>query len=83
MFEVLEHPDLSSKPTPGTDLPPRLTNLVALPANSVTKVPVREMLVLEAIALLRQEAEIYRYNAGYPEYAYFSIRKLRAFGNKS
>ena len=44
------------------------------------QVPVRDLLVQEAIGLLRQEAEIYKFNAGFPEYAYFSIRKLRSFG---
>ena len=132
---MLEHPDLISKSAPGTELPPKLSNLVSLPANSVLKVhsffvvvvvvvvevvievvgvvvlgikdgveygsgdcaefylsfihsyihlcpqvPVRDLLVQEAIGLLRQEAEIYKFNAGFPEYAYFSIRKLRSFG---
>ena len=128
---MLEHPDLISKSAPGTELPPKLSTLVSLPANSVLKVhsffmvvvvsrssnrsdwsggtgigveygsgdyaefylsfihsyihlcfqvPVRDLLVQEAIGLLRQEAEIYKFNAGFPEYAYFSIRKLRSFG---
>ena len=27
--------------------------------------------------------EIYRYHVGYPEYAYLTVRKLRAFGKKT
>eukprot|EP01036_Dinobryon_divergens_P030376 gene30376-39612_t len=37
VFELLEHPDLISKSAPGTELPPKLSNLVSLPANSILK----------------------------------------------
>lgn len=41
LAEILEHPDLMAKPTPSTDLAPKIQFLVRLPADSVLKVPVR------------------------------------------
>ena len=41
LAEILEHPDLMAKPTPSTDLAPKIQYLVRLPADSVLKVPVR------------------------------------------
>ena len=41
LAEILEHPDLMVKPTPSTDLAPKIQYLVRLPADSVLKVPVR------------------------------------------
>ena len=40
-------------------------------------------MVAEVIALLRHDAEIYRFHVGLPEYSYLTIRKLRAFGKKT
>ena len=76
----MELPDiLHAKTTPSTDVPPRLQYSVKLPAGSVTRATVRDMIVQETITLLRYDAEIYRYSAGFPEYVYLTIRKLKAF----
>jgi hypothetical protein len=81
VFEILDHPDLSStKITASTAVAPKLTNLVMLPPDSCTFVATRDVVVEEALNLLRQGSEIYRYHVGYPEYSYLTIRKLRAFG---
>jgi hypothetical protein len=82
VIEVLEHPDLVAKPTPSTDLAPKLEQMVRLPANSVQKAVVRDVIVQEAVQLLRQDTEVYRFNVGAPEYLYLTIRKLKAFLKK-
>jgi nucleolar complex protein 2 len=41
LAEILEHPDLTVKPTPSTDLAPKIQFLVRLPADSILKVAVR------------------------------------------
>ena len=51
LAEILEHPDLMAKPTPSTDLAPKIQFLVRLPADSVLKVPVRYVLII-SLALL-------------------------------
>jgi hypothetical protein len=43
---------------------------------------VREAVVRGVLGLLRQEAEVYRFNAGYPEYCQLTVRRLRAFGER-
>ena len=79
LVEVMEHPDLTSKVTPSTELAPKLQYLVRLPAESITRVAVRDALILETITLLRFDSENYRHHVGFPEYAYLTTRKLRAF----
>jgi len=83
LVDILEHPDLSSKPTPSTEKPPRLQYLVRFPADSITKASVRDVVVQETLALLRHELEIYRFHVGLPEYAYLTSRKLRVFMKKT
>jgi nucleolar complex protein 2 len=82
VIEVLEHPDLLSKPTPSTDLAPKLEQLVRLPANSVGKAVVRDAIVQECMQLVRQDLEVYRYHVGLPEYCYLTIRKLKSYLKK-
>ena len=80
LLEILELPDLlQAKATPSTEVAPRLQYCVKLPAGSVTRAAVRDILVQEAITLIRNDAEVYRYSAGFPEYIYLTIRKLKAF----
>jgi hypothetical protein len=80
LLEVLELPELlQAKATPSTETPPRLQFLVKFPTDSVTRAPVRDAIVLECITLLRHDAEVYRHHVGFPEYAYLTTRKLRAF----
>jgi len=83
LVEILEHPDISSKPTPSTDKPPKVQHLVRIPADSVTKASVRDVIVLETLNLLRQELEIYRFHVGLPEYCYLTTRKLKVFLKKA
>jgi nucleolar complex protein 2 len=82
VIETLEHADLVAKPTPSTDLAPKLEQMVRLPANSVMKAVVRDVIVQEAVQLLRQDTEVYRYHVGAPEYLYLTIRKLKAYLKK-
>jgi len=79
VLEVLEHKDLITKATPSTMLAPKLEQLVKLPANSITKAVVRDVIVQEASQLLLQDAEIYRFHVGLPEYCYLTVRKLKAY----
>jgi nucleolar complex protein 2 len=83
LLDILEHNDLVTKPMPSTDISPKLQFLVRLPADSITKVTTRDTIVLETIHLLRQDAELYRFHPGFPEYGYLTIRKLRVFSKKS
>ena len=82
LIEVLEHPELSAKPTPSTEVLPKLPFITKLPTGSASRAPVRDMLVQEALALIRHDAEVYRFHPGFPEYAYLTIRKLRLFAKK-
>ena len=52
---------------------------VKLPTNALTRGPVRDIVVEEALHMIRQDAEVYRYHVGFPEYVYLIIRKLRSF----
>eukprot|EP00605_Chrysophyceae_sp_TOSAG23-4_P000424 GSChrysophyteH1.ASY1.ANO1.481.1 assembled CDS len=80
LLEILELSDImTAKPTPSTDIPPRLQYMNKIPAGSVTRAPVRDAVVLRTIELLRCDAEVYRYSAGFPEYVYLTIRKIKAF----
>ena len=83
LTEILEHPDLSAPPTPSTETPPKLAYLVRLADDSLLKVTVRDVVVGEVMALLRHDAEVYRYHVGFPEYTYLTVRKLRAFAKKT
>ena len=82
LLEIIEHPDLMSRPTPSTDSSPRLQYLVKFPANSVTTPAVRDAIVQEAVTLLRLDAEIYRYHVAYPEYTYLTLKKLKGFAKR-
>ena len=82
VVEVLEHPDLVAKPTPSTELSPKLDQMVRLPSNSVAKAVVRDAIVTEAVQLIRQDTEVYRFHVGVPEYLYLTIRKLKAYLKK-
>ena len=80
MLEVLEHPDIvTGKPSSSTDVAPKLQFSVKLPNDSVSRAPVRDLLVNEALVLIRHDAEIYRHHVGFPEYTYITVRKLKAF----
>lgn len=80
--EILESAELFSKPTPSTENSPKLQFLLAFPTNSLSKAVVRDVVVQEALFLIRQEAEIYRYHIGFPEFIYLTIRKLKTFLKK-
>lgn len=82
VFEVMEHPDLVAKPVASTELAPKLDQLVKFPTNAVLKAIVRDTIIQEAVQLLRQDIEIYRYHVGLPEYSYLTIRKLKAYLKK-
>jgi nucleolar complex protein 2 len=83
MIDVLEHQDITSKASSSTDVLPELTYTVKLPTDSLSRAPVRDLVVEEAITLIRHDAEVYRHHVGFPEYAYLTIRKLRVFAKGS
>ena len=83
MVDILESQDITSKSVASTDAPPLLNYCVKLPTDSLSRAPVRDLVVQEAITLLRHDAEIYRYHVGFPEYAMLTIRKLRIFAKGS
>jgi hypothetical protein len=56
--------------------------MVRLPSNSVAKAVVRDAIVSEAVQLIRQDTEVYRFHVGLPEYCYLTIRKLKAYLKK-
>ena len=83
LIEVLEMPDLLNKPTPSTDTAPKLQFLTKLPTDSAQRAVVRDVLVSEALAMLRHDAEVYRFHVGFPEYVFLTCRKLRAFAKRA
>ena len=83
LVDILLAPELLTKPTPSTEAPPRMHFLVKFPADSIGRVSVRDAIVNEAITLLRQDAEVYRFHVGLPEYSYLTTRKLRTFVKKN
>jgi hypothetical protein len=44
---------------------------------------VRDAIVHETLLLLRQDAEVYRFHVGLPEYLFLTVRKLKAFVKKT
>lgn len=82
IMETLENPELVSKATGSTDLAPRLEYLVRLPPNAASKAVCRDAIVQEAVQLLRQDVEIYRFHVGFPEYVYLVVRRLKSFLKK-
>ena len=83
LLETLDIADLFSKPVPSTDAPPALQHIVRFLPGGHARANVRDLIVSEIVTLLHHDADIYRYSAGFPEYAYFTIRKLRVFIKKS
>lgn len=77
--EIFELNEILSKPKPSTDVAPKFQYLVKLPADECLKPAVRDCIIDEAIYLLRQEAEIYRFHVAVPEYLYLTTRKMRNF----
>lgn len=82
VFSILEDAELSQKAVPSTEVPPKFQHIVKLPTDSASRQSVRDMIVQEAVTLLRQDAEIYRYHVALPEYCFLTIKKLRAFQKK-
>lgn len=83
LLEVLEASDMFSKPAPSTEAPPSLAHIIRFLPEATGRANVRDLIVSEVVALLQQDAEVYRYNAGFPEYCFLTIRKLRAFAKKA
>ena len=83
MIDILESQDITAKSVASTDVPPALNYCVKLPTDSLSRAPVRDLVVQEAIMLIRNDAEIYRYHVGFPEYAMLTTRKLRIFAKGS
>merc|ERR1711871_867702 len=79
MIDILEHQDITTKTVASTEPLPSLHFCVKLPTDSLTRAPVRDLVVEEAMALIRHDAEVYRYHVGFPEYVYLTVRKLRNF----
>lgn len=82
LVEILECPELSSKPVPSTDVAPKLSTLVRFSADSICKNAVRDVVVTEVINAIRRDVEILRYHAGFPEYIFLSLRKIKNFLKK-
>lgn len=82
LVEILEVSDLTGKPVPSTELPPKLEFCVKFTADSTGKPAIRDLILAETITLLKLDAEIYRYHVGFPEYVYLIIRKLKTFIKK-
>lgn len=83
VFSILEDAELTQKPVPSTEVPPKLQYIVKLTTDSASRQNVRDLIVQEAVTLLRQDAEIYRYHVALPEYCFLTIKKLKAFQKKS
>ena len=83
LFDILECADLFSKPVPSTELPPNLSQIIRLHPEACSKPSIRDILVVKVIDMLRQDAEVYRYNVGFPEYVLLTIKKLKMFMKKS
>ena len=77
--EIFELTEMLSNPKHSTEVAPRLQYLVKISAEDILKPAVRDCIIEEAIQLLRQESEIYRYHVGVPEYLYMTTRKVRHF----
>ena len=79
LLEILEKLDVTSKMSASTELPPQMQYLVKLPNDSLTRASVRDTIVEEIFQLIRQDCELYRYHVGFPEYAFLTVRKIKAF----
>ena len=82
LIEILENSELLSKPTPSTAVGPKLHFLVKLSADSLGHQVVKDAIIQQLVTLIRQDAEIYRFNVGVPEYLFLTVRKLRRFNKK-
>lgn len=82
LCEMLQYDVLFERAQPSTDLPPKLSVLLAFPSNSLEKVVVRDALVQEVLRLLHVEAELYRFHVSCAEYFYLPLKKLRAFSKR-
>ena len=71
-----------SKTIGSTDLAPKIEYLVRFQSNSISKAIIRDTIIQEAVQLIRQDIEIYRYHVGLPEYIYLTLRKLKLFLKK-
>eukprot|EP00981_Chlorochromonas_danica_P006543 scaffold1431_cov167-Ochromonas_danica.AAC.3 len=83
LTDMLAYDELFAKPTPSTDAVPRLSLLLAFPANSLHHVVVRDALVQQVMQLLQGEAEVYRYHPACAEYFYVLLKRLRIFSKRT
>jgi hypothetical protein len=83
LTDILELHAISQPPTASTDGPPKFLHLVRLPVGSVTKAPVRDVIVQAVMNMIRYDTEIYRFHVGLPEYLYLTTKKLKAFLKKT
>ena len=81
-LEVLEFPELETKPKPSTDRVPNLLHMTRIPKDNVHKAAYRDTIVEQACELIRRDSEIYRYHPGFPEYAFLTIRSLKKYNKK-
>jgi len=80
LLEVLRFPELfSTKVAAGTEIPVPLQYAMSLPPNSLQKMNVKDVIVLETLTLLNKEIEIYRNQYGYLEYVLPVIKQLKSF----
>lgn len=82
IIDILENANVLAKPTPSTDASPKFQYLIKLPVTSINKPNIKDSIVNGVISLVRQDAEIYRYHVGLPEYLFNIIKKLRVFSRK-
>lgn len=82
LMDILEEIEAVAKPAASTDAAPKLAHIVKFLADAVERAPVRDAVVTECVALMRQEAEIYRFCVGYPEYSFMTLRRLRGLLKK-
>ena len=81
-LEVLEFPELETKPKPSTDRVPNLLYMTRIPKDHVHKAAYRDTIVEQACELIRRDSEIYRYHPGFPEYVFLTIRSLKKYNKK-
>ena len=83
LTDLFDLGDLNQKSTPSTSPPPNLLYIIKLPNNSINIQIIKDLLINATISLIQYDSEIYKYNTGYPEYVYITIKKLRTFSKST
>ncbi|CAM9536172.1 unnamed protein product [Chrysoparadoxa australica] len=78
LLDLILSPSMVRQPKPSTDAPPRLENMIRLGKDALRQRQVLDALLQEAVKLLMEGSNLYRYSPAYPEMV-LPIIQLRKF----